>query len=261
MSKKKAANVPYKFENLNTADILTDERYQRTINEARIGRIVKKFDPRLMNPPKVSFRDGKYYVFDGQHTIAAFKIHNGGDAVILCKVYYGLTFEDEARLFVQQNGESGAVRACDKLRALYNSGDADVCEMVKYANDAGFKIQWHGGSPGKNCIVAVSALYSAYKKLGALTFSIMLHDMAAIWEGDADSMRGEIVKGMTRFYSVYAGAFDNAYLIKALRTVSPNAIIRDGKASVMNVSGGAPYARAILKQYNRRRRVKLEDKL
>lgn len=261
MSKKKTASVPYKFENLNTADILTDENYQRTINEARIGRIVKKFDPRLMNPPKVSFRDGKYYVFDGQHTIAAFKIHNGGDAPILCKVYYDLTFEDEARLFVSQNGESGAVKMCDKLRALYNSGDADVCEMAKCAKDAGFKIQWRGGSPGENSIVAVSALFNSYKKLGALTFSIMLHDVAAIWGGDADSMRAEIIKGMTRFYSVYAGAFDNVYLVKALRTVSPNAIIRDGKASIMNVSGGTPYARAILKQYNRRRRVKLEDKL
>ena len=108
---------------------------------------------------------------------------------------------------------------------------------------------------------AVSALFNSYKKLGALTFSIMLHDVAAMWSGDADSTRAEIIKGMTRFYSVYAGAFDNAYLVKSLRAVSPNAIIRDGKASIMNASGGTPYARAILRQYNRRRKVKLEDKL
>ena len=44
--------------------------YQRELNINRVRKIAAKFDPRLVNPPKVSYRNGHYYVFDGQHTIA-----------------------------------------------------------------------------------------------------------------------------------------------------------------------------------------------
>ena len=53
---------------LNTRFILKDA-YQRPLDEALVRKIVAHWNPDLMNLPKVSHRDGKYYVFDGQHTI------------------------------------------------------------------------------------------------------------------------------------------------------------------------------------------------
>ena len=50
--------------------------YQRTLNANRVKRIAAEFDERIANAPKVSYRDGHYYVFDGQHTIAARKLLN-----------------------------------------------------------------------------------------------------------------------------------------------------------------------------------------
>ena len=44
--------------------------YQRTLNANRVKRIAAEFDERIANAPKVSYRNGHYYVFDGQHTIA-----------------------------------------------------------------------------------------------------------------------------------------------------------------------------------------------
>ncbi len=42
---------------------------------------------------------------DGQHTIEGCILLNGGeDRPILCKVYTGLTMEQEALLFAEQNG-------------------------------------------------------------------------------------------------------------------------------------------------------------
>ena len=81
--------------------------YQRELNEKRVHRIAAQFDERIANEPKVSCRDGRYYVFDGQHTISARKLLNGGkDLPIRCKVFYGLTQEEEALLFAQQTGAS-----------------------------------------------------------------------------------------------------------------------------------------------------------
>ena len=45
--------------------------YQRNLNANRVKRIAAEFDERIANAPKVSYRDGHYYVFDGQHTAGA----------------------------------------------------------------------------------------------------------------------------------------------------------------------------------------------
>ena len=48
-----------------------------------------------VNEPKVSFRNGRYYVMDGQHTIEGCILINGGEnRPILCKVYNGKCRKD-----------------------------------------------------------------------------------------------------------------------------------------------------------------------
>ncbi len=59
--------------------------------------IIRDWDERLLDPVIVSFRDGKFYVIDGQHRIAAMrKMNNGSEVMAVCKVYSGLTYEQEA---------------------------------------------------------------------------------------------------------------------------------------------------------------------
>lgn len=67
---------PYRLQPVNTANIKTDS-YQRGLDRKKVNRIAANFDERIANEPKVSFRDGAFYVFDGQHTIAARKKLNG----------------------------------------------------------------------------------------------------------------------------------------------------------------------------------------
>lgn len=109
----------YKMMVIDTSEIeVPREKYQRDFNDPRTKRIVKDFDERIANEPKLSFRDNKYYVFDGQHTIAARKLINGGHNLpVLCKVYFGMTAEKEALLFAKQTGESAPVTARARIRA------------------------------------------------------------------------------------------------------------------------------------------------
>ena len=101
--------------------------YQRELDPIRVRKIAAEFDERIANDPKVSFRDGHYYVFDGQHTIAARKLRNGGeDLPIRCKVFYGLSELDEAILFAQQTGASAQLTAGARLRALVYGRDPDA---------------------------------------------------------------------------------------------------------------------------------------
>ena len=90
--------LTYNMERINTANIITT-RYQRTLDKKKVDRIVANFDERVANEPKVSLRNGKYYVFDGQHTIAARKKLNGGkDLLILCKVFAECFWKCEVHL-------------------------------------------------------------------------------------------------------------------------------------------------------------------
>ena len=76
----------YEYKRMPAAWLETDFSYQRKIDAARVDRIVNSFDPRLANEVKVSFRDGKFYVFDGAHTLSALKRIHGEEAFMLSAV-------------------------------------------------------------------------------------------------------------------------------------------------------------------------------
>ena len=72
----------YEYKRMPAAWLETDFSYQRKIDAARVERIVNSFDPRLANEVKVSFRDGKFYVFDGAHKLSALKRIRGEETFI-----------------------------------------------------------------------------------------------------------------------------------------------------------------------------------
>ena len=118
--------------------------YQRHLNASRVKRIAAEFDERIANAPKVSYRDGHYYVFDGQHTIAARKLlNNNADLNIVCKVYSGLTEQEEALLFAQQTGISAPLTAGAKLRAKIHGGDPEAIAFQSATQRAGFGLSFN----------------------------------------------------------------------------------------------------------------------
>ena len=123
----------YEYAMLYPEQIKKDPKYQRNIDPNRIKKITKHWDDDLVNPPKVSLREnGVYYVFNGQHTLTAWK-KRYGNKPIQCKVYRGLTETEEKDLFVKQEGFAKPVSKVDKLRAEFNSGTEDVVDMVRCA--------------------------------------------------------------------------------------------------------------------------------
>ena len=110
---------------INSRDLeIPRNKYQRRFRSELAEKIAKDFDERIANEPKVSQRDGRYFVFDGQHTIAAREARNGGKPLpILCKVYMGLTEKEEALLFARQFGFSSRLTPGEELRAMDVGGD------------------------------------------------------------------------------------------------------------------------------------------
>ena len=93
----------YKLMEVSSRDLEIPDAYQRKLNTERVAKIVAGFNERIANEPKVSFRDGHYYVFDGQHTIVARKHMNGNnDLPILCNQWANVVrWEMRTRLFLR----------------------------------------------------------------------------------------------------------------------------------------------------------------
>lgn len=250
----------YEYKQVNTRDIFVDPLYQRDLNSGKVNKIVREFNPYLVNAIKLSYREGKFWVFDGQHTIASIKAkHNGRDCMVDCKIFYGLTRLDEMDLFIAQNGASSAVKTHEKFRALYNNGDPDITGMVKASEKAGMIVDFKKNLC-KNRILAVKSLFEVYKLLDKQEFQDVLTIIREAWGGRPESLVSEILTGMTRFYITYHGEFNRKRLIKCLSKQSPIAVVRDGKVAA--TSGPNKYARVILAIYNQNAHTnRLEDRL
>lgn len=247
----------FDYKPLRPSQIRFDELYQRELDNARVEKIVKEFDGDTFNEPKVSYRDGAYWCFDGQHSTAAWRrLNDGEDKPLLCKVFHGMTWLDEADAFVKQNGLAKDPTTLQKLRTCYNSHRPDVTEMVTGAEIAGFKISFTKNRNGRN-ISAVAGLFKSYQKLGYEKYLDMLFAIAEAWQFDPDGTSQQILSGMTEFYARYAGQFKREDLVSRLKKVAPLAIVRRGKSDTAHGNG---YCREILRLYNRNRSThRLDD--
>ena len=233
---------------LNNADLQINPKIQRKLDPERVQKIVENFSPMIVNPIKVSFRDGKYYIFDGMHTRSALCKLNGTDNFpIFCRVYHGLTEEDEARLFAAGFGIAKPLSMVEKLRALEVAKDPDVLDFLKATREAGFRISLgsHHGQNGH--VAAVCTAYKAYQDLGMEDFTRMLKMIHKTWAGESWSVTKYMLAGMARFlqmYEVRIPAF-----VKAFREVTYQEI-RAESARFPGMSKDGAYAAAIAEIFN-----------
>src|SRR5699024_7018654 len=140
--------------------------YQRELNIHRVRKIVARFDPRLVNPPKVSYRNGRYYVFDGQHTVAALKLLNGGkDLMVRCHIYRGLSESEEALLFAQQTGVSAKLTPGARMRALIYGGDLEAMAFFKATESVGLCLDY-AQRCGRFRIACIGTAFEEFKRRG-----------------------------------------------------------------------------------------------
>ena len=244
----------YEFVNLYPEQIKKDPKYQREIDVARIKKITKHWDDDLVNPPKVSLREnGNYYVFNGQHTLAAWK-KRYGNRPILCKVYRGLTELEEKDLFVKQEGFAKAVGKVEKLRAEYNAGTADVVDMVKCATIAGCIIDFESSASDKrNRVNAIAAAYAVYKSVGHDAFINILDILRRAFFGEQLAFQDGFLKGMGYLFKNHSDQFTISKMVQAL-SKQPIDWYRQRANLFVGQSASVRYARAFAEQYNKGKR-------
>ena len=246
------ADVPRTEIYLSLSELYAGQPYQRPIKEAEVNRLVREWDARLLTPLVVSYRDGRYYIVDGQHRACALRLKNDGkDTVALCQVYRGLTYEQEAELYYKLDRAKGHLRLPYATKALLESGsDPELTEVNRLLNDAGFI--WALDKPsGKDFeIESTRTVINAYRLLGGTAFSRMLLLLARTWHGAPASLKSSILSGMALFVKTYETELNDATFINRMSAVAPDEIIRRGKADFSTNKNALRFARVIWDKYN-----------
>lgn len=247
----------YSYRQIPANKIVADPSYNRPINRSQVEDIIKKFDPNLVNPCKVSNRDGKYYIFDGNHTLRALIERNNGDdsLYIDCKCYEGMTREDEARMFAKQNGTSRKVTSSYQLRALYVAKDQAVLDFKSAINKAGAECTFTATNSPKH-IKCYDTAFSIYKKYGKNHIIAVVDSIMRAWKGNPDSLRREIINGVSTLLITYRD-IDRDRLVSQISKEPPSDIIVNGKADKFH-SGNKRFAAQLALLYNKRRSQKLD---
>jgi len=230
-------NQKYKCDEIATTMLplskLEMGKYQKDLNIDRVKRIVEKFDIHRMRPIEVSFRDGKYWVFDGQHRANAYYLM--GLTEIPAVIHHGLTYQDEAYLFARQQEDVGAVNTNHKWNALVEAKDPETMEIIKLCKDWGFAVLQHNNK-GNN-IKCVKTLRDIYREFGPERVGTILMCIKNAWMYLDHSTDVAIIGGIARLARTYSDKFDFNRLTEVLSWTTPKIILRDMESEHHAVRG------------------------
>ena len=236
-------NPPYQLMVIHSSKLVYPrELYQRGVERKRVELIAAHFNEYVANEPKVSFRNGQFIVTDGQHTIEGRILRNGGkDLPILCKVYTGMTVEQEALLFAEQNGFSASLTAGIRLRAKVVGGDAISKAFLAATNRVGLSLNYDSQQLTDYRIGCVGTALKLYNQMGEKIYCEALQLIVKAWDGKPDSFRASVLRGMMHFVELYHGEFSEERLVRALRSIHPVDIYRIGQGDPAKLRGWKKY--------------------
>lgn len=246
-----AMNIDFTMVDINTKDIIVDELGQRDVNRRheQFNKIMRTFNPNLVQPISVAHIDGKNYCVDGQMTMKVLKARNAGrDLCVKCRVYDCKTLMDAAYMFVNQRGTVSNVTLADKIRVMANYGDKQCIDFMRITENNGMNISWTGVKC-KNSILAVSTLWNEFLAINDnALYAEFIRVLKKAWNGDPAGSQAQILKGLGLFVRTYKEKIKEDMLAEKLSKRRPNDIIRDAQAD--RSTGATKYAVQILRAYN-----------
>lgn len=241
-------------------DISTDRRVNtRPVDTAWVdARIREGFDPDRLGVPTVSKRkDGTHIWLDGQNRGALIRAAGWGNQKIQCRVFHGLTVEEEAQLFLGLN-DNRQVMPVYKFLARVTSGEQHAVAINAMVVAAGWRIS--DSNSGK-AITAVRALESVYRatpdRLGRALVPT-LRCATEAWGYKAEAVSGSVIQGIGAVFVRFGEQIDLPSLVKKLSEFPNGASGLLGNArGIRQFQGGTVancVAQTVVTAYNTRRR-------
>ena len=238
-----------RFELIPIKNLVSNQKYQRNLSQSHIARAVAAFNPRQINPVKVSRRDGINYVFNGQHTIEIVALASGSrETPVWCMVFEELDYQEEADIFANQQKYVKPLQPYEVFMANVEAGNDDQLTILSLVESYGLKL---GLQKGPCIICAVSSVEEIYLKYGYHTLSRVLRLIIATWEGDLNSFSANMLKGVAKLVVAYGDSLNDEVFKEKLGAISIKLLTRTAKE---RRPGSMGFAEAMMLEYNGRKK-------
>ncbi len=240
---------------LHVRDLQMHPIIQRKFHQRRAQELADTFDPDSIGEITVSKNDAGHFILDGQHRCKAVELALGLDQLVPCRLYEGLTVEQEAKLFLGLNN-SKAIRALDIFK-LALVARRPVETAIKTILDAHKLRVGETYSPGMvRCPAALIAIYSHY---GEATLQSALAVIGDAWGRLPDAYDGVILRAVARLLHAFSTAIDHRDLSRKLaRSGGPSMMLGAARdhAKTMSITIDRAAAARMMNIYNKGRRDK-----
>ena len=235
------------FEQIPINNLVSNQEYQRNLSEVHIRRMVSAFDIFQVNPVKVSRRDDLNRVINGQHTIETVAAASGSRKTpVWCMVYHGLDYQQEARIFANQQKYIKGLSAFEIFNANIEAGNDDQLMIRDVVESYNLTL----ASTRTSCtICAITSLEQIYTKYKFHVLDRTLRLIVGAWEGDPLSLTANMLKGVARLIVTYGEIMKDDLFCKRLGKVSAREITRNAKEKR---EGSLGFAETLLTVYNKK---------
>ncbi len=190
--------------------LVVDDSYQRHTTSDRsrviIHRIAEEFSWSKFGPVTVAKReDGTYAVADGQHRVAAARLHPGIHQVP-CYIIPASGVRDEARTFVAINRDRTGMHALQIHHAGIAAGEPDALHIKDVCDRAGIKIP-RGPMPQRDLKPGMTQSIGAIRK-GLATYGDApvieaLQTLVAAYEDAPGQLRGKVISAVIEIFALH----------------------------------------------------------
>lgn len=248
---------PIKYSQLAKAD------YNRKISRKKVERIINNFNEKEVRPVVVSWRNGKYYIIDGQHTALAIYEMSGNnkDVIIWCDVYENLSYTEEARLFVLMNTDGTSINKNEVIHGNLCGEDPYTKEFNEIILNSGLHI-----GQGVNGIRTPSTSYEIFEKdklNGTNNLQRIMKLIASTWPNTENASQAVIIKGLNILIQNHANKLIDQRFIDRLTGIPIKTLKNEAKSKSQEVRESSHHAmyRVFCKYYNSGVRTRGFEKL
>jgi hypothetical protein len=243
------------FELIPIKNLVSNQKYQRCLSKAHIRRTVENFDLRQINLVKVSRRDGANYIINGQHTVEAIATVSGSrNTPVWCMIYDDLDYTQEANVFANQQKYVKYLKPYEVFMANVEAGNDEQLIIKDLVESYKLRVTAQNVSGG---ICAISSMEHIYQCHGFHVLDRVLRLCVGTWEGDADSLSANMLKGVAQLVVAFGDTLkDDIFKEK----VGQFSIRQIGRAAKERGAGTRGYAETMLDIYNKKSRKSLLKK-
>jgi hypothetical protein len=179
---------------IDKTKLVLDLPYQRAASNSIVLRIRGEWEDELLGTIMVSFRDGLLNVLDGMHRVLA-ALGRADIKLLPCRVFYGLTLEEEATLFARYNTKRNSVKIIDRFKAMLIAGDSTALKVEEILAECGLTVS---NTPSNNKQVkAVAQLSSIMDSQGEAALRWVVSMAVNIASLQNDRVNDELLRGLS----------------------------------------------------------------